>query len=281
MRRNLTGAAALWALATILSGAVAQADTYADIDFLLLAPRTPSTGFVNNWYDRGPLGEPEAEGAYSDNLQFATRLTVGGEDCSGFGGRVRWFQFDNDLGYDGLWNTGVATVQVAGTTNLDVDAIDFDVTQRGSFCCWNLLGSAGLRYGRAELGNNNIPFNAIPAFIGGGAGFCFEGLGPTIALEGRRPVCDTGFSLFAAGRTSLLWGDSDTYSPFRANNRNTIRDDTVQVWEIQMGVEYAMCIGQSQVETGVFWETQRWDSDSDALGDLDLMGLGIHAGLTY
>lgn len=262
----------------LVVGAPASADTYADLDFLLLAPKVPSVQFP--WYyGENGVNNYQGEGTLSDNLYFATRLTAGYEDCSCFGGRFRWFSFDNDVDYNGLWNTGAGTVAIFGQTSLDVDAFDFELTQRGNFGYWNLMGSAGLRYAEAEMMNININFPAIGAFIGGRAGVEFEGIGPTLALEGRRPVADTGVNLVAAGRAAILWGDVDTYSPFRNTNLFTLRDDTIQVWEFQLGVEYAHTFGNGlRAETGVFWETQQWDF---TVSDLAFMGLGIHSGITY
>lgn len=280
MRQSLRRAAALAALAALSVTSTASAEVYGDVDFLLLSASIPSTGFNNIWYREIPAGI-RAEGSLDDGLQFATRLTLGYEDCSCFGGRVRWFSFDNDLGYNGLWVNGT-TIPLLGTTNLDVDALDFDITQGGSFGYWKLIGSAGLRYGRVDLMENSINFEDVAAFVAGVGGVQFEGVGPTLSLEGRRQVAGTGLSIFASGRTSLLWGDADVYTPFFIGNLLPVRDEIVQVWEIQLGVEYAKTLSNGMTaETGVFWEAQRWDSENNTLGDLSFMGLGIHAGLSY
>lgn len=280
MRRTLRRAAALWGMTAVMSASFAGADIYGDVDFLLLAPKVPSIGFRNTFYDRDEgQPEPAAEGTLGDDLYFATRLTLGAEDCCGFGGRFRWFSFDNSVPYDGLWDTGSGTIALAGDTGLDVDAFDFDLTQRGRIGCWNIVGGAGLRYASADLNNRTIDFSSIPAFIAGLAAVRFDGVGPTLALEGRRALADSGLSLYAAGRTAFLFGDIDVYSPFRTTNLFTVQDDSIQIWEIQMGVDYAATLPNGfTAETGVFWETQHWDYE---LSELTFIGLGIHTGIRY
>lgn len=281
MRKSIRRAATLATVVVLSTASVAMAEFYADVQFLLLTPNIPSQGFDNIWYRGAPVSV-EAEGGLSDSMEYATRVIFGAEDCCGFGGRVRWFSFDNDIGYDGLWDTGVGTIVFSGDTSLDVDAIDLELTQRGQFGYWNILGSAGLRYGRVDMVEGAINFEDAAAFLGGSAGVNFEGVGPTLSLRGSRPVASTGVTLFAVGRSSLLYGDVESRSPFFFGNLFTVRDEIVQVWEFQLGVEYAKTLSNgATVETGIFWETQRWDSENNSLGDLSFMGLGIHTGVLY
>ncbi len=58
-------------------------------------------------------------------------------------------------------------------------------------------------------------------------------------------------------------------------------DDFVQVTEVQFGLNYRKGLGCADGTFGVFWEAQRWDSDSDRLGDLGLHGLSLQTGLEY
>lgn len=273
-------------LGVALAPVAALGGGYCDVQYVLLAPKVNSQGFDNNFY-YGSAPSVEEEGSLDDALQFSLRLILGYEDdCSGFGGRVRWFTFDNDLGYDGLWNGGSGTISLAGDVNLDVDYIDTEATQRFNACggCWSLLGSGGVRWGRVAMTNDSVPFvDDVPASVNSAtAGTTFEGAGPTVSLEGVRPVGQTGVSLFANGRTSILCGDIDVVSNYYSPVVYRIQNEIVQVWELQVGLRHLLRFDSGcSLQSGVFWEAQRWDSESDALGDLALFGVGIQTGLLF
>lgn len=264
----------------------AQGGGYCDVQYVLLAAKVNSQGFDNNFY-YGSAPTVEEEGTFDDSLQFSLRLITGYEDdCTGFGGRVRWFTFDNDLGYDGLWNGGAGTVALQGDVNLDVDDIDVEATQRFKACggCWSLLGSGGIRWGRVAMTNETVPFfEDVPASVNSAtAGTTFEGAGPTVSLEGVRPFGQTGFSLFANGRTSILCGDIDVVSNYYTPVVYRIHNEIVQVWELQVGLRHLLRFKNGcALQSGVFGEAQRWDSESNALGDLALFGVGIQTGLLF
>jgi hypothetical protein len=132
--------------------------------------------------------------------------------------------------------------------------------------------------------NNNIDFSIIPAalFLLPGVGVDFDGIGPTLSLQGTRPVACSGLSVFAMGRYSLLFGETDITTPFLLGGQISIQDDMVGVAEIQMGLNHERCLNECYTLTSsIFWEAQRWDSDSGALGDIGFIGLGLRTGLRY
>ncbi len=281
MKRHICAALAI-ALSAVGTVGAAESGVYANVDFLLLSPQIPTVAFDNFFYNNAPTAA-RTDGSFSDGIDLGMRTTIGAEDCCGFGGRFRWFTFDQDYDYTGVWDTGTP-IALNGGFNLDVDAFDFEFTQRGDFCNWNLQAAAGLRYGSLEVRNNNIDFSIIPAalFLLPGVGVDFDGVGPTLALQGNRQLGCSGFSLFASGRTSLLFGDTDITTPFLLGGNIAIQDDMVNVTEIQIGVNHERCLNECYTLTsGIFWETQRWDSDSGALGDVGFMGLGLRSGLRY
>ena len=154
------------------------------------------------------------------------------------------------------------------------------MTQRGDFGCWDWLVSGGLRYGEISINEPGIfgP-SGIPAVVFvGPTGVEFDGIGPTFAAEAIRAVGCSGVSIFGRARTALLFGDVDLTTAFRTGGSVAIQDEFIQVWELQLGVEYAACIRGRQARVGVFWEAQRWDSESNVLGDIAFHGLGISAG---
>ncbi len=283
MRTSLFRVAMAACCAAAVGAGEARADAYAEVQYLALGPKVSSRGFNNNFY-AGAAANVDAAGSYDESLQFGLRLIVGAQDESGFGGRIRWFTYDNDLDYTGEWEGGGGPIQLSGVINLDVDYIDTEFTQACSCCgnTWSILGSGGVRWGRVAATNESVDFPGIPAAVNAGqAGLNFEGAGPTFAMEVRRPIAGCGVTLFATGRTSLLCGDFDIDSNFLNNRRRTIDNEIVQVWELQSGFLYLHQLDCGAIlDAGVFGEAQRWDSETGA-GDLGLFGVGIQTGIRY
>lgn len=195
---------------------------------------------------------------------------------------MQWFSFDNTLPYQGSVDEGSTNFPLTGGLNIDVDAIDFELTQRGQFRVWDWLATAGARYARASVRSEGIDFSVLTDAVWfGSAGVQFEGAGPTVSLGGERGVLREGLSIFARGRTSLLFGDTDVYSFSRTGGSYTIADDFVQVTEIQIGTQCKVEYQEIDLDLGIFWEAQRWDSDSNSLGDLGFHGFGVRMGFTY
>ena len=123
-------------------------------------------------------------------------------------------------------------------------------------------------------------FNGIGAVVfGGPTGVDFDGVGPVFSASATRPIAGS-LHLFGRARTALLFGDIDVTPAFRSNPF-TIEDEFAQVWEFQFGLSCQRDINGSTLTGGVFWEAQRWDSDSNFIGDLALHGLGLSGGLIY
>ena len=271
--------------ATALGVGQAAADPgyYASVEALFLAPKINSQGFETVFYDGVDHLAVDTDGSFSDDLEAGYRVVIGKESCDGFGVRFRYFNFDPDVHYDGLWDAGSGTVSVVGDVGVEVEAIDFDVTQRAEFRAWDLIVSGGLRYGNVEINQPAGFFGGIGAVVFAGAtGVEFEGVGPTFSIEAQRPIRCSNFSIIGRARVSLLYGDIDYTPAFRAGGTFTIEDEFVQAWEFQFGLGYNRCIGSGRdLNLGIFWEAQRWDSDSNFLGDLALHGLALQAGLGF
>jgi hypothetical protein len=259
---------------------------YTGIDLLFLSPKISDQGFSDLFFPCCELpSTAHQDGTLGTELEFAQRVFVGYQGAGGGGVRVRWFTFDSELEYNGEWENGGAPLLLHGGLNIDVDYIDAELTQIGAFQTWTWLGSAGVRYGRAQIEEQDINFEDIPAAVFlDTTGMLFEGAGPTLSVEGARPILWSGFSIFANARTSLLFGDTDVATPFfdGPTATFTVDNDFVQVWEFQIGTRY-FCPVSDGVDffSGVFWEAQRWDSDSGFLGDLAFHGLGTQFGFLY
>lgn len=286
MKRTIlwTAAIALLAGAPVHAQTCGQQGTYAGVDLLFLSPKVSGQSVREIFYggDNIPPGA-DFEGSLDAPLEFAQRTTIGYQGVGGAGTRFRWFSFDNELDYDGSWENGGPEIEIQGTADLDIDSYDFEVTQVGSFRMWNLTGAAGARYAQLSLIENEINFEDVPAFISfGRSGVEFEGAGPTVFIEGCRPVLVDGMSLFANCRTSILFGDStEVFSVFDRDFVTIVDNDFLQVWEIQMGGRY-LCPVTDNVDmvSGIFWEAQRWDSESQFV-DVALHGFGAQFGFLF
>lgn len=285
MKRTLLWAAAIAIAACPARGqsACSPPGMYAGVDLLFLSPKISDQGLSDIFFYGNVPATAEYGGSLDAPLEFAQRVTLGYQGELGGGTRVRWFTFDNDLDYVGTWENGGPVVDIEGNLNLDVDAIDAEFTQSGNFRTWTWMAAAGARYGRVSFLEEEINFEDVPAAVFlGTTGVEFEGAGPTFAVEACRSIFWEGFSLFGNCRTALLFGDTDVFSAFDGDGRYHINNDFVQIWELQAGGRYLVPLTDSCDLVGAtFWEAQRWDSDSNFLGDLAFHGFGTQIGLVY
>lgn len=264
----------------VVRGTHAEEGWQAQFEHLLLAPKLSEAGVQNIFYQDG-FSDTWAAGNVGSELEYAQRLMLGYEGGQGGGARIRWFTFDKGLSYTGaVWE--VPMVELNGGVNLDVDAIDAELTQRGSFRFLNLLAGAGVRYGSVSLREEEINFEDLSDTVWfGSTGVEFAGAGPTLSLQATRDIGSSGLSLFGTGRTSLLFGETERFSAYRLGGSYVNSNEVVQVWEMQLGSQYNCSLEVADLFAGIFWEAQRWDSDSDLLGDLSLHGFGVSTGLRY
>lgn len=282
MKRTVSLAAAV-AVAVGLAGPSSQAEEglYSGVDLLFLSPKVSNQGVNRVFYYGDTPTVTNEDGSIGSDLEFAQRVYIGYEGAGGGGVQFRWFTFDNDVDYVGSVENGTV-ISLAGSLNLDVDAIDVEMTQSGDFRNWQWQGSGGVRWGRVSARENAINFEDVPDFVwAGSTGVEFEGAGPTFALQGKRPFLYDGLSIFGRGRTALLFGDTDIWSAFDSGGRYTLDNDFVQVWEWQLGAELECQFDAFDLVSAIFWEAQRWDSDSDFLGDLGFHGFGVRTGIEY
>ena len=200
--------------------------------------------------------------------ELAPRITVGHEDADGIGSRIQWWSYDHHA-------TGATLIGdlVGGpiSLRLDVDSVDFERTQKGLFCNWEFQLGAGFRYGRIET---QVDFSALTFSLLGldvdideplGAGVTFEGLGPTVSFEARRPLkrfC--GFTSYVNGRMALLYGDTrvggtgaaaDLINPLGLK----VNEHFMQTTALAAGLERRRAVRDSTLILRIGYEGQVWD----------------------
>jgi hypothetical protein len=268
---------------------------------------------------------------FSWGLDAAPVVWLGYVSECGLGVRARWWLFDQRSAASVVKDpfTTISSPSQAGvlfpppgtrfgpnfienptlfvSSNLKLDVWDFEATRETEVGRWGLLFSAGFRYAHlsqhfAGLMASESSFFGFPNLITRevdslSAGHNFNGAGPTIAIEARRPLSNSGLSLFANLRGAMLFGQSKqqvdqpsiaqtgTMAPGADTTIATaIRDTVLPVAELEMGAQYSRNWGNVRpfVRTGLVAQT--WfgaGSASDLAGNLGFLGLSVTAGLTY
>ena len=269
-------------------------------------------------------------------LDAAPIIWLGYVSECGLGVRARWWLFDQRSATSAVSdaNTTILSASPGGlsiispsffgsplfpvlnstptftSSNLKLDVWDFEATQETAVGRWALLFSAGFRY--AHLSQD---YDAIQASVRGTppgpvgiltvifrqtesltSGHNFNGAGPTLAIEGRRPLGNSGISLFANLRGTMLFGQSKQrvdqttvtkvfdFSSIAVTDFAYVRDTVLPVAELEMGVEYARTWRAVRpfLRTGLVAQT--WfdaGSASSLDGNLGFLGLSVTAGLNY
>jgi hypothetical protein len=212
---------------------------------------------------------------------------------------------------------GVFNDQMTFNTHLKLDVWDWEVTQVLEPAGWSLLVAGGLRYaylsqdyeadrvnqGSGRSGTSRVTVTTDADFIR--AGHNFSGVGPTAALEARRPLGDTAFSLYSSARGALLFGRSRsqafqrtrevrTVTPTRGlastvntttvTGNNDSRDDLLPVGDLELGAEWARDTGRIRFFVRTGFVGQVWFGAGNATsenGNLGFLGLTLMAGALY
>jgi hypothetical protein len=230
---------------------------------------------------------------FSYDAEIAPLFWLGYEGANGLGVRGRWFNFEGDSNV-AVSNTGADPALIVGTpsplgvtpiisstaavvlggvttgglgtlsavSDLNLDVWDLEATKRFTPGQWNLLVAAGLRY--AHMSQNYRAGGTLTVPVTGEiltedlrASHNFNGLGPTLALESKRALGDSGLSFYGNARGSVLFGNGRQ----RANRSNivtlggvtlanvledneTSQDDVLSVGELEVGAEYGANAGR-------------------------------------
>lgn len=215
---------------------------YVGLDLAVLKPHMGSLGFNNGVADIAITPEHD--------YNVAPRVWLGWENAEGLGVRARYFTFDADA------SQPVAGTPFSTATQLEAQTFDFEATQRGYLGKLQFQLGGGFRYANMETGISLIPPN-------GGIGMDFEGFGPTVAIDVRRPFGSRGLALVGGARSSWMYGETDFHGTgiFAAVPQSVFAEDhMMQINELSLGVEWSRCLARgSKVSVAALWEAQAWE----------------------
>jgi hypothetical protein len=286
----------------------------AGFGFVFLKPRfnnnvafsvTDTTNFPNTF---------STQRSFDFDHEVTPRIWLGYVGSSGFGGRLRYWEFDHhgdaqsftDPGAGLFSVTGPATLTATGgltaggfpgpgdsvvaSTGIEAYTIDAELSQAIDCCDWRVDLGGGFRHAAYSQDYTLTATNAGGALIGSSdVQHRFDGVGPTIFAEARRPLGNTGLALLATGRASILYGDTKfqaSDSQFGAfTDTASFRDSTtLRIGEIQLGAEWATTLdGGSNLFVQAAWEAQIWEGTGNATSatgdDLGLTGVSLSFGI--
>ncbi|QDT62814.1 Lpg1974 family pore-forming outer membrane protein [Calycomorphotria hydatis] len=258
-------------------------------DFVFLKPRF---GRNDAFFMEDPTAGTGQNYALHHDFKTGWRVwaeLVGDDD---FGGRVRWFTFDQAAErYEYTANaTSTYTVrlndQFANPTNtgdifvlpasagdnirvsggLDVDVFDAEMSQRIRMNNWLFNVGGGFRYGKVTQDSNVTLSDAGGVIASSQSNNSFHGIGPVAFAEMRRPIGCSGLSILANVRGSMLYGDHkdsivnfDSTAVTTTQQYHTNNQDLIPIAEMQLGVEWSVWLSNISVfSIQVAWETQTW-----------------------
>ena len=211
--------------------------------------------------------------AIDPDFDGGIRYVLAYRSSQGLGIRGRYWSYNNSVDFAAPFQPAVMSI--------NAEAADVDLTQLANLGRWQLESNAGVRYGKFGY------HSPIEAAFGVGD-VNFQGFGPTLALNTRRPLGQTGFCLVGNLRGSLLFGEIDNAAMLPIMPAGTIQGEVAQSIETQLGAAWTKTFtNNSQLQLRMVWETQYWMNDTladDALGigsNLGLMGPTIAAELRF
>ncbi len=240
------------------------------------------------------------------DMKHSPRIYFGRINCGGFGWRVRYWQFDQgttmtpneqDFVDDGFFGDDPTIIFGLAADNaairfspsdfetaiirhsLELHTVDFEAICRYDTCYGTIGVAAGIRYAFMD---QLVTYNAADTpDQWARLGHDFNGVGPVVALEGRRYLC-RNVSLFAEARGAILLGESSLIlQAFDADDEGDRTDmffndndnDLISIVELQVGVEWSRCLergGRLFVRTA--FEGQAWLGAGSGFNAFDSQG---------
>lgn len=279
------------------------------IDLVFLKPRyddnlafstlNTNADFSTNAYGRN----------FTYNPEISPRVWISKEGYTGFSLRARYWTFDHDADAESASVSGLTTLVASlptqtATGGLSLQAegesltansftkaytVDFELGQRINFECWQMKAGGGFRHGSVEHGYDSHAYRSGETVIGSSSvRNRFDGVGPTIFLEAKRPLGFGNLALFGNARYSILLGsfqvrETDTITVSDTYSEDV--DSTVRIGEIQLGVEWQRhFVNGNRLYFTAAWELQAWEGAGSIAGkgtDMGLSGFALSAGLDF
>lgn len=239
---------------------------------------------------------------FNHDFDLSPRVFVEYVGRSDIGLRATWFGYENDsdtetgvvpaggFGRNAFDQIAFANNSISAMDSFDLDTIDLDVTQRIAVRKSLINIGGGLRWMGYEHDHKSTITGPFAPTQTGQASRQFDGVGPTVFAEWRRPIGSTRFSLLASVRGSLLYGQSETDSVLTLDGvpmltSHAENDDFVATGETQLGGEWSAWIGERTVLfVQVAYEAQALlgvGTALDANDDLGLHGFNTTVGFEW
>lgn len=266
------------------------------------------------------------------DAETGPRVWAGYVTDQGLGIGVRYWKFDNTANQVNLVNPGGGVrietgffhnipgfvpplnidSQEAGdnlsiSNGIDLDVWDLEVSQAFTFRDWMFQVLGGLRYANlrqsyeAGLLNEAAVVNGVPTRrqLNQRLAVDFEGFGPTLALELRRPLLG-GLALFGNARGAILYGYNDQTAVLLDTQTNlatgavTVANpsaryrfhDTLPVTELEIGAEWSRTFRSARILFQGALVSQTWHNAGapgvqQGEADLGFFGFSLTTGLYY
>jgi len=247
-------------------------------------------------YTATPASESITE--FTGNYNASPRIWLGYMNCCGFGGRLRYWEYDESASQSGVQGqnlfyfapgttigsleTDVAGDRLSVSERLHMYTLDAEVLQSMQICCWNVIFGGGIRDAAVHIDREN-------AFTAAGDtnprevadfGNHFDGVGPTVFSELRRPLGCCGLAFVGSLRGSLLYGTKSLRVTDVSTAQTQTYDQTVDgclgVAEMSLGLEWDRQIScNSRFFVQGLWENQIWTNMGNSTSITgDNLGLG-------
>ena len=239
------------------------------------------------------------------------RVWLGWVSCSGLGFRGRYWSFDDESDVEEFTSPGGVLItgpeldvpapptgpsaggpgagdSISALSGIEVDVIDAEIMQYLRPGSWQMILGGGVRYASIDQFYEADVFDN-PALELTDVNHDFDGIGPMVFAEMRRPLFSSGLAFVTNARGSILFGESeyeatDTFAAFSQTGSRD-EDEALGIGEIQVGLEYAIWLSsQQRLYFQAAWEGQYWAGAGSAAstdGDLGFTGLTASAGLDW
>jgi hypothetical protein len=139
------------------------------------------------------------------------------------------------------------------TSELEMQFLDVEGLEHLQAGSWDLLASGGLRLMRVDQTYN--AYNDAGALLSNRS---FEGIGPTVALEARRPFGGSGLALYGSARGSVVIGGADQQVTEGGATSQAHQDRGVPIAELEVGLEYDHWVGHARLFGQIGVVAQDW-----------------------